>query len=96
MLKSVEETVRREIGLMQARMRDTSVGAGERNARTLASLVRTLRAVQEVRAKVPPAAETEDARPPRDLAALRDALAARLEQIRAEHTERGAADGDRA
>ena len=48
LLASVESAVRREIAVLRARMRDTSAGAGERNARTLASLVRTLKAVTDM------------------------------------------------
>ncbi|MGE3646464.1 MAG: hypothetical protein AB7F96_21670 [Beijerinckiaceae bacterium] len=91
MLRSVEDTVRREIAMMGARMQDTSAGAGERNARTLASLVRTLRAVSELRGKAEgfePQAANGD-KPPRSLAQLRAELAERLDRIQADRDANG-------
>ncbi len=89
LLQSIEQQVRREIALMQSRMCDTSVGAGERNARTLASLVRTLRALHGLRdGEASRAADAgqvgADDAPPRSLEQLRDDLAARLAKLRAE------------
>jgi len=66
----------------------------ERDARTLAVLARTVRELMAIDAKHDkPAKETEQDDPmPRDLDALRDALAARIGQLRAERAERSAAE----
>jgi hypothetical protein len=66
----------------------------ERDARTLAVLARTVRELMAIDGKQDkPSRETEQDDPmPRDLDALRDALAARIGQLRAERTEGTAAD----
>lgn len=92
LIASIETQVRQEIALMQQRMHDTSAGAGERNARTLASLVRTLRAVKGIQSEsgAPPGPhdhQYDTDLPPRDLAALRQALFARVEKLRAQAEE---------
>lgn len=86
LLRSIEDQIRAEIALMRARMGDTSAGAGERNARTLASLVRTLRAMRALREADGPGGDavSGDEPAPRSLAELREDLAARLAKLRAE------------
>ena len=77
---------------MQHRMHDISSGSGERNARTLASLVRTLRALKDVQGAPgaltgPYDHEYDTDLPPRDLAKLREELVARMEKFSDQQVE---------
>jgi len=88
--RRVETTVRKELTAIEKRMGSSTGASAERNARVLASLVKSLAELRKL--------DREDAqnqnrnegdhddepRPPRDLARLRDELAADLERIRAQ------------
>lgn len=87
--EDIATTVRAELEAVKARLGDPSPGAGERNARTLASLVRTLRSVEELRTKgaagfaggaaTSPAQTSEP--PPRSVEELRQELENHLAKI---------------
>ena len=88
--RRVEAAVRKELTAIEKRMGSSTAASAERNARVLASLVKSLAELRKL--------DREDAqdqnrnegdhddepRPPRDLARLRDELAADLERIRAQ------------
>ena len=94
--RRVEAAVRRELSGLEKRLTGSADPAeAERNARVLASLVKSLvelGRLEAVRKQTGGGghessgvdATEDDRRPPRDLAELREALAARLERIRAE------------
>ncbi len=87
LVADVERAVRRELALIESNLNDSSAGARERNARAVANLVRALNGVKELREN--PGRRggrsqddyDDEPRPPRDLARLRDELAADLERI---------------
>lgn len=101
--RRVEAAVRRELAGIEKRLGSgADASAAERNARVLASLVKSLAELARIDTARKEAgdvqnesnsgdADTEDRRPPRDLAELREELAARLERLRA---ERAAGAGD--
>lgn len=86
--EDIAATVRAELETVKARLHDPTPGAGERNARTLASLVRTLRSVEDLRAKGIDgflcAAPASNEPPPRSLEELRLELIEEVEKMRAE------------
>ncbi len=94
--RRVEAAVRRELAGIEKRLgTDADAASAERNARVLASLVKSLAELGRIDAARNETggagneskggdAETQDERPPRDLAELREELAARLDRLRAE------------
>lgn len=94
--RRVEAAVRRELAGIEKRLgTGADAASAERNARVLASLVKSLAELGRIDAARNETggagnesnggdAETQDERPPRDLAELREELAARLDRLRAE------------
>lgn len=87
--RRVEIAVRRELSAIERRLGASTTASAERNARVLASLVKSLAELRKLdhEAKASAAVrnegdEDEGARPPRDLARLREELEATLARIR--------------
>jgi hypothetical protein len=79
LVKKLRTAVEREIAVAEKRLKQNAGGAGiERAARTLASLVRTLRELRALEAEAEPD-EAEEV--PRDADELRRALAERLDRL---------------
>jgi hypothetical protein len=79
LVKKLRTAVEREIAIAEKRLKQNAGGAGiERAARTLASLVRTLRELRALEAEAEPD-EAEEV--PRDADELRRALAERLDRL---------------
>jgi hypothetical protein len=113
LVADVERAVRRELALIESNLNDPSAGARERNARAVANLVRALNGVKELRENLRGGDRMQDScrdpyrdpyddgpPPPRDLARLREELAADIERMVAqedaakrEREEREAARG---
>jgi hypothetical protein len=88
--RRVETAVRKELTAIEKRVGSSTAASAERNARVLASLVKSLAELRKLdREEAQEQHRNEgdhddEPRPPRDLARLRDELAADLERIRAQ------------
>ncbi len=86
LIGDVERAVRRELALIEMQINDPTPGARERNARALATLVRALNGLKDLRGAqyaAMPHYGQEELRPPRDLEKLRRELEESLNRIRA-------------
>ena len=86
LIERVSRAIERELNQIEVivgghRVNKTQRTEGERRARTLASLARTLREVMALRAGEKKERREDDDAVPRDLSTLRLALARRLDQL---------------
>ena len=83
--RRLERAVEAELASVGTRLSGANVAAGERNARLLASLVKTFAELRRLEALEPapsrPGAAHDDERPPRDLRVLRHELARTVERL---------------